>query len=146
SERLELLAQRFLALVALLVGGLALPVRSRLFLRQPVDLPREALTFGNLGGQEGGEAAGRGPGWIDYRLEQLRCTRIVAQRRRQACQQRREAQSVEGAGVAHESLLRRGQARLLVRRGRPSEVGALPDYAVDLVGRRLQNRRQVGAC
>src|SRR5262249_31732896 len=90
-QRLELLAQRFLALVALFVRGLALSLQGRPLLVEAIDLPRDALTLGDLGRQECCVAAGGRPGGIDHRFEELRRARIVAQRRRQAGKERREA-------------------------------------------------------
>src|SRR5262249_42198106 len=137
-QRLELLAQRFLALVALLVRGLALSLHGRPLLVEAIDLPRDALTLGHLGRQECRVAAGGRPGGIDDRFEKLGRARIVAQRRRQAGKERREAQAVEGARVARESLLGRGERDLLVRCRRSSELRRFADDAVDLVASWLQ--------
>ena len=71
-----MLAQRLFALVAFLVGGLALALDHRALLCQPFHLARQALTLADLGGKQGGEAPGRGTGRIGDRLQELGVARV----------------------------------------------------------------------
>src|SRR5687768_2028460 len=94
SQGLELLAQRLLALVALLVKALALPVHPFALARRPLrvaaqafDVPGEALALGNLGGKQRREPSDPGRAGVDKRLEQLRRAGLIAQRRRQRGEQ-----------------------------------------------------------
>src|SRR5581483_4776567 len=121
AQRLELLAQRVLALVALLVRALAVALAALPVLREPVvlargalELARKPLPLRHLRGEERREAAHARVGPVRDRLEELRGARVVAQRRGQEREQRGEPQPVERRLGFDETLLGARERRLLL--------------------------------
>src|SRR5204863_103286 len=90
AQRLELLAQRFLALVALLVRALVLGLGLLPLAPYPVELAGQPLALHDLGGEQRRKAAGPGRRSVGERLEQLRRPGVIAQRRRQRGEHRGE--------------------------------------------------------
>src|SRR5262245_4031738 len=94
AQRVDLLLERLLTLVAFLIRECALTCAALELDTQPLELVRDAPALHDLRRQQRGKAPDARRAGVGDRLEQLDGARVVAQRRRQGGEERREVQAV----------------------------------------------------